>query len=92
MNVKVRDEEYLFVLLSEDIKERLIILLISQCILHAIPETIEEMNVSTLQEDIVKLNKLLNDLHFFDDNQVSTIPFILNQTLFKCLFVGKSFI
>ena len=72
MNLKVRDEEYLLVVLFESIKERFIVLMISQCILHAIPETIEEKNVSTLQADITKLNKLMNELHFFDDNQVDS--------------------
>lgn len=69
MNVLVNGQIYFLALLFQDAKEKLIDLLINECIVHSIPGTIEERNDSTIKEDISKICKLFNDTHFIEDQE-----------------------
>lgn len=59
MNISIFENVNVFQKLSEHIKERLLAMILSECFEYAVPETIDEMENSTLVEDIKKFNSFL---------------------------------
>lgn len=73
MNISISDERCVFSIFAEYIKEHFFKLLINECLLYSIPGTMDEMEESTLIDDIKQLNNFLVTNQFFslsDDNLI----------------------
>lgn len=68
VNNQTKQSQYLLEMMFQTKRDELFEVLFNDCIIHAIPETIEEKENSTLMEDILKLNDLFIEINFFDGN------------------------
>lgn len=68
MNVSLSDHQCINRMYAMNFKEKLIDLLINECISYAIPSDLNALNDSTLSKDILELFKFLCSLNFFDEN------------------------
>lgn len=69
INVQISDTLCVFNIFGEKLKEQFLNLLIGECLLYAIPDTMDEMNDSTLVEDIIDFNEYLVRLPFLKVDQ-----------------------
>lgn len=90
MNVSINDESCVFSIFAENIKEKFLDFIISECISYAIPSTISEMNDSTLIEDIKKLNDFLYDMLFLNKDKMEDCRLLRYTEKIGILF-GKRF-
>ncbi|CAO1433920.1 unnamed protein product [Diamesa serratosioi] len=73
VNNQTKQSQYLLEMMFQTKRDDLFEVLFNDCIIHAIPETIEEKENSTLMEDILKLNDLFIEINFFDGNVGATV-------------------
>lgn len=73
VNNQTKQSQYLLEMMFQTKRDDLFEVLFNDCIIHAIPETIEEKENSTLMEDILKLNDLFIEIKFFDGNVGATV-------------------
>lgn len=90
MNVSINEESCVFSIFAENIKEKFLDFIISECISYAIPSTISEMNDSTLIEDIKKLNDFLYDMLFLNKDKMEDCRLLRYTEKIGILF-GKRF-
>lgn len=90
MNVSINDESCVFSIFAENIKEKFLDFIISECISYAIPSTISEMNDSTLIENIKKLNDFLYDMLFLNKDKMEDCRLLRYTEKIGILF-GKRF-
>uniref|UniRef100_A0A336M775 CSON013158 protein n=1 Tax=Culicoides sonorensis TaxID=179676 RepID=A0A336M775_CULSO len=90
MNVTINDDKCVFSIIAENIKEKFLDLIISECISFAIPTTIPEMNESTLIEDTKKFHNFLCEMLFLSQEK-SDDSRLLNYTEKIGVLFGKRF-
>lgn len=90
MNVSINDERCVFTIFAENIKEKFLDFIISECISYAIPCTISEMNDSHLIEDVKKLNNFLCDMLFLNKDKPEDCRLLRYTEKIGILF-GKRF-
>lgn len=66
INVLVYEDQHVFTIIGNNIKERLLKYIIYECLMDAIPETIDEYQNSTLLEDVLSFEQKLADIFFID--------------------------
>ncbi|XP_043657817.1 centromere/kinetochore protein zw10 [Drosophila teissieri] len=61
INCSVSSEQHVFGIIGDHVKDRMLQLLVDECLIPAVPETMEEYQSSTLCEDVTQLEQLLVD-------------------------------
>lgn len=69
MNITIDENECIFTIFADYIKQSFFNLLIHECLDYAIPNTMNEMDGSTIVSDIYELNKFLSEMLFIDEHQ-----------------------
>lgn len=83
VNNQTKQSQYLLEMMFQTKRDELFEVLFNDCIIHAIPETIEEKENSTLMEDILKLNDLFIEINFFEGNVGARAEEDLNDNKLK---------
>lgn len=90
MNISINDDQCVFSMFGEYSKEKFLNLLKNNCLAHSLPETIDEMNDSTIVNDVLTLNKFLTDMLFFKEDDQELTDFASQiEILFKNRFCTK---
>lgn len=96
LNVTLLDRKCIFNIFAEQIGEKFIKLIINECLTYAIPDTINDMQASTIIEDVKEFDNFLQSFHFRknDENDIKLIEFSERiDIIFKkrfCLSILKS--
>ncbi|EDV45638.1 centromere/kinetochore protein zw10 [Drosophila erecta] len=61
INCSVFSEQHVFAIIGDHVKDKMLQLLVDECLMPAVPETMEEYQASTLCEDAMQLEQLLVD-------------------------------
>ncbi|KAH8420066.1 hypothetical protein KR009_005471 [Drosophila setifemur] len=61
INCNVSGDQHVFTIIGEHVKDRMLQLLVEECLIPAVPETMEEYQSSTLCEDVTNFEHLLAD-------------------------------
>lgn len=91
INVNVSSDQHVFTIIGSHIKENLLKLIVNECLMNAVPETMDEYQESTLVDDVLRFEQTLGDCFLIDpekDRALSefTIKF---DTLFRQRFSKK---
>lgn len=62
INVSVSNDQQVFSIIGDHIKQRLLSLLVDECLMHAIPKNMSEYEESTLVEDVIQFEHFLADV------------------------------
>ncbi|XP_067636373.1 centromere/kinetochore protein zw10 [Eurosta solidaginis] len=62
INVSVSNEQQVFSIIGDHIKQRLLYLLVEECLMHSIPKNMNEYEESTLVEDVIQFEHFLADV------------------------------
>ncbi|XP_075147332.1 centromere/kinetochore protein zw10-like [Haematobia irritans] len=74
INVNISGHQYVFSIMGNHIKEKFLKLLVEECLMHAIPQTMDEFRKCTLVEDVQQFERIMVDCYFIDpkkDNALS---------------------
>ncbi|KAM7350956.1 zeste-white 10 kinetochore protein [Cochliomyia hominivorax] len=66
INVNVSAEQHVFTIIGSHIKERLLKLIVNECLMYAVPETMDDYQESTLVEDILRFEQTMADAFLID--------------------------
>ncbi|XP_013101176.2 centromere/kinetochore protein zw10 [Stomoxys calcitrans] len=66
LNVLVSNDHHVFAIVGENLANRFFKSLIDECLMNAIPETVEELQASTLVEDVLQFELYLADMFFIN--------------------------
>ncbi|KAH8250460.1 hypothetical protein KR038_002190, partial [Drosophila bunnanda] len=66
INISVSSEQHVFGIIGEHVKDRMLKLLVDECLKPAVPETMEEYQSSTLCEDVTNFEQFLADVNLID--------------------------
>lgn len=91
INVNVSGHQHVFTIIGGLIKERLLKLIVSECLMYAVPETMDDYQESTLVDDVSRFEQTLADAFFIDpetDRALSEFTHNLD-TLFRQRFSEK---
>lgn len=69
MNISISDGCCVFGIFADNIKEQFLRLLIDNCLAQSIPNTMDEMNESTMVADLLAFNTFLCDMLFLSDTR-----------------------
>lgn len=69
MNINISEDVCLFTIFAENIKETFLDLLLNNCLSHSIPNTMDEMNESTMVQDLLEFDKFLCKLKFLNESR-----------------------
>lgn len=85
INVNVSSDQHVFTIIGSHIKKRLLKLIVDECLMHAVPETMNEYHASTLVDDVLRFEQVLADTFFIDpDTDRALSEFTLKfDTLFR---------
>ncbi|KAH8329970.1 hypothetical protein KR067_011957 [Drosophila pandora] len=61
INCSVSSDQHVFTIIGERVKDKMLELLVEECLVPAVPETMEEYQSSTLCEDVANFEQLLAD-------------------------------
>ncbi|XP_013112183.1 centromere/kinetochore protein zw10 [Stomoxys calcitrans] len=88
INVQVSESKYVFGIIGNHIKEKCLNILVEKCLMHAIPETMDEYDRSTVVSDIKKFEHELSNIFFMDPSKDKALSnFVSNyDTLFRRQF------
>lgn len=75
MNISISEEKSVFSIFGDYIKEQFIKMLINECVSYSIPGTMDEMDESTLIEDVLNLNNFLVSKQFLTDSDDHLIKY-----------------
>lgn len=67
MNILISERQCIFSIVAKHIKGTMCKLLIANCLQNEIPDTIDEMNESSITQAIQEFNKFLTDMLFLDN-------------------------
>lgn len=65
----------IFSVLGEYLQQQFLRTLIDECLMEAVPETMDEMKESTLRDDVLALHQYLVDIEFYDADQLELVRF-----------------
>ncbi|XP_055857387.1 centromere/kinetochore protein zw10 [Episyrphus balteatus] len=90
MNVQLSDQLHVFTIFGDQMKERLLSLIVNECLLNAVPETMDEMHESTLVEDILNFHRFLVDSQLInEESDLALVEFTEKvDILFRNRFCG----
>ncbi|XP_020802745.1 centromere/kinetochore protein zw10 [Drosophila serrata] len=63
INISVSSDQHVFGIIGEHVKDRMLKLLVDECLKAAVPETMEEYQSSTLCEDVTNFEQFLADVY-----------------------------
>lgn len=66
LNVSVSDDHHVFSIIGEHLSNSFLQLLIDECLMNALPETLEGLQTVSLVEDVLKFENLLCDLYLIN--------------------------
>uniref|UniRef100_T1PI76 Centromere/kinetochore Zw10 n=1 Tax=Musca domestica TaxID=7370 RepID=T1PI76_MUSDO len=66
INIEISTNKYVFGVIGNHIKEKFIKLLVEECLMYSIPDTMDEYQESTLLDDLQKFEQMLTDICFLD--------------------------
>lgn len=66
INVNVSADQHVFTIIGSYIKERLLKLIVNECLMYAVPETMDDYQESTLVDDVMRFEQMLADVFFID--------------------------
>ncbi|XP_037828531.1 centromere/kinetochore protein zw10 [Lucilia sericata] len=66
INVNLSGNQHVFTIIGSHIKERLLKLIVNECLIHAVPETMDDYQESTLVDDVLRFEQTLADSFFID--------------------------
>ncbi|XP_055383323.1 centromere/kinetochore protein zw10-like [Condylostylus longicornis] len=91
INVQISDTVSVMNVFAEHLKVKVLDILINDCLMYAIPKSVDEMRESTLQEDVIKFSKVLSDMYLINEtNDKELIKFTESVgTLFRKRFTTK---
>lgn len=91
INVSVSAHQRVFGIIGSHIKEKFLRILVQDCLMNAIPETMDEYQESSLLEDVQRFEHTLTDNFFIDsENDRALSDFIAKyDTLFQQRFCTK---
>ncbi|KAM8720970.1 hypothetical protein ACLKA7_006931 [Drosophila subpalustris] len=69
INCSVNDEQHVFSIIGDHIKDRMLDLLVEECLIPAVPETMEEYQRSTLCHDVTQFEHFLADTFLINPDQ-----------------------
>ncbi|XP_073813131.1 centromere/kinetochore protein zw10-like isoform X2 [Musca autumnalis] len=69
INIKVSANRYVFSIIGSHIRDKFMKLLIEECLMHSIPETMDEYRESTLLDDLQLFQQMLKDIYFLDSHK-----------------------
>ncbi|XP_065094237.1 centromere/kinetochore protein zw10 isoform X1 [Ochlerotatus camptorhynchus] len=86
MNILISERQCIFSIIAQHIKGTLCKLLIENCLQNDIPDTIDEMNESSMVRSIQEFNKFLTEMFFLDyqhdhvlDEYASKVEFLFQK-------------
>lgn len=85
LNISVSEEQHVFSVIGEHISQRFLQLLIDECLMDAIPDTLDNESKPSIIEDILQFEKYLAELFFINrdvSNQLSKFTHNFN-TLYQ---------
>ncbi|ALC49601.1 mit-1-15 [Drosophila busckii] len=85
INVCPHGEQYVFSIIGDHIKQRTLQLLVNECLMLAVPETMEEYQSSTLCTDVAQFEQQLADTYLINPEQDTALSeFVTNyHTYFR---------
>lgn len=75
MNITIDENECVFTIFADYIKQSFFDLLIHECLDYAIPNTMNEMEASSIVSDIYELNKFLSEMLFIDEQDTQLLTY-----------------
>lgn len=75
MNISIDENECVFTIFADYIKQSFFDLLIHECLDYAIPNTMTEMEASSIVNDIYELNKFLTEMLFIDEQDTNLLNY-----------------
>lgn len=90
MNIQLSDQLHVFTIFGDQMKERLLSLIVNECLFNAVPETMDEMHESTLVEDVLNFHKFLVDSQLInEETDLDLVEFTEKfDVLFRNRFCG----
>ncbi|XP_011189670.1 centromere/kinetochore protein zw10 [Zeugodacus cucurbitae] len=73
INVSVSSDQQVFSIIGDHIKQRLLNLLVDECLMHAIPKNMSEYEESTLVEDVIQFEHFLADVFLINAETERTL-------------------
>lgn len=69
MNISLPDGGCVLGIVAAQIRKRFVALLLDECLMRAVPSTMDEMSESTLVKDVLDFNRFLCDMLFLDETR-----------------------
>jgi len=69
INSSVSNGQHVFSIIGDHVKDKMLQLLVNECLIPAVPETMEEYQSSTLCEDVTQFEQLLADSFIINPEQ-----------------------
>lgn len=69
INISLSSDQHVFGIIGEHVKDKMLKLLVDECLMPAVPETMEEYQSSTLCEDVTNFEQLLADSYLINPKQ-----------------------
>lgn len=90
MNIQLSDQLHVFTIFGDQMKERLLSLIVNECLFNAVPETMDEMHESTLVEDVLNFHKILSESQLINEaSDLALVDFTEKvDVLFRNRFCG----
>ncbi|KAH8343563.1 hypothetical protein KR059_012551, partial [Drosophila kikkawai] len=79
INVSVSSDQHVFGIIGEHVKDRMLKLLVDECLKPAVPETVEEYQSSTLCEDVTNFEHFLADVNVINPSQDGALAVFVEQ-------------
>ncbi|XP_017048306.1 centromere/kinetochore protein zw10 [Drosophila ficusphila] len=77
INSSVSSEQHVFSIIGDHVKDKMLQLLVDECLIPAVPETMEEYQSSTLCEDVAQFEQLLVDSFLINaDHDRALVQFV----------------
>ncbi|XP_037928609.1 centromere/kinetochore protein zw10-like [Teleopsis dalmanni] len=91
INVSISSDQHVFSIIGDHIKERMLKRLVEDCLMHEIPDTMDELRDSTIVEDVHQFEQLLADFFLINiENDRILSNFTENfETYFRNRFSNK---
>lgn len=75
MNITITNSLCVFKIFANNFKEKFLNILINDCLIYSIPDTMDEMNASTMVKDVVELNEYLTNMLFLNETDMELLNY-----------------
>ncbi|KAH8235683.1 hypothetical protein KR032_005265, partial [Drosophila birchii] len=79
INISVSSDQNVFGIIGEHVKDKMLTLLVNECLKLAVPETMEEYQSSTLCEDVTNFEQFLADVNLINPAQDHALALFVEQ-------------